>query len=81
MVYTSKDKVRCVMVAGTWRIEGDVHVLEGSRLTDSMNSKAKDFIAVTEAQVYDASTGKLLFSPPYVAVNRESIAVIFPIEE
>lgn len=79
-MYTSKDKVRCIMVASTWRIEGDVHVLAGSRLTDAMNSKAKDFVAVTEAVVYDASTGKELFRPPYVAVNRASIAVIFPAE-
>jgi len=79
-VYTSKDKVRCVIVASTWRIEGDVHVLAGSRLTDSLNSKAKDFIAVTDATVYDAVTGKQLFDPPYVAVNRESISVVFPVE-
>lgn len=79
-MYTSKDKVRCVMVATTWRIEGDVHVLAGSRLTDAMNSKAKDFIAVTDSVVFDASTGKELFRPSYVAVNRSSIAVIFPAE-
>lgn len=67
------------MVAGTWRIEGDVHVLAGSRLTDSMNSKAKDFIAVTNAVIYDATTGRKLFDPEYVAVNRESIVAVFPV--
>lgn len=79
-MYTSKDKVRCVIVAANWRIEGDVHVLAGSRLTDALNSKAKDFIAVTDAVVFDATTGKELFRPPYVAVNRENMAVIFPVE-
>jgi hypothetical protein len=80
-MYTSKDKVRCVVVAAGWRIEGDVHVLSGSRLTDSLNSKAKDFIAVTDAEVYDVTSGEVAFRPPYVAVNRESIALIFPVNE
>jgi hypothetical protein len=68
------------MAAGTWRIEGQVHVLAGSRLTDSLNSKAKDFIAVTDAVIYDATTGRKLFDPDYVAVNRDSIIAVFPVE-
>ncbi len=79
-MYTSKDKVRCVIVSGNWRIEGDLHVLADSRLTDSLNSKAKDFIAVTDALVCDATTGKELFRPPYMAVNRLSIAAVFPLD-
>lgn len=79
-MYTSKDRVRCVVVAANWRIEGDLHVLAGSRLTDALNSKAKDFLAVTEAKVYDATTGKQLFTPGYLAVNRDAISVIFPVE-
>ncbi|PKQ15429.1 MAG: hypothetical protein CVT67_09410 [Actinobacteria bacterium HGW-Actinobacteria-7] len=78
-MYTSKDKVRCVLAVEHWRIEGDVHLLEGSRLTDSMNSKAKDFIAVTDAVVFDAASGRELFRPPYMAVNRTLIAVVFPL--
>ncbi len=78
-MYTSKDKVRCVLAVESWRVEGDIHVLEGSRLTDSMNSKAKDFIAVTDAVVYDVSTGRELFRPPYIAVNRARMSAIFPI--
>jgi len=80
-VYTSKDKVRCMMVAANWRIEGYVHVLAGSRLTDALNSKAKDFIAVTEAVVSDATTGAELYRPSYVAVNRESMSVVIPLED
>lgn len=79
-MYTSKDKVRCVFVTGTWRVEGDMHVLAGSRLTDAMNSKAKDFIAITDAAVFDAGSGKELFRSSYLAVNRDAIAVVFPLE-
>lgn len=79
-MYTSKDRVRCVIVSGTWRIEGDMHVLAGSRLTDALNSKAKDFIAVTDAVVFDAVSGRELFRPGYLAVNRDAISVVFPLE-
>lgn len=78
-MYTSKDTIRCVLAVDHWRIEGDVHLLAGSRLTDSMNSKAKDFIAVTDAVVLDAASGRELFRPPYMAVNRTLISVVFPI--
>lgn len=78
MVYTNKDRVRVVLVVDTWRIEGFMHVLSQSRLTDALNSKSKDFLAVTEAKVYDVMSNKLLFQAEWLDVNRMSISVIFP---
>lgn len=80
-MYTSKDKVRCLVATSEFRIEGDMHVLSGSRLTDALNSKAKDFLVVTDSNVYDLKSGALLYSPSYLAVNREAISIIFPIEQ
>jgi len=70
-----------VIITTGWRIEGDMHLLAGSRLTDSLNSRSKDFIALTDAVVSDAVTGAELYRPPYLAINREAIAVIFPLED
>jgi hypothetical protein len=78
VVYTSKDRVRVVIATGDFRIEGEMHVLAGSRLTDALNSKAKDFFAITDAKVFDIHTGQLLFEPAYLAVSRETISLIFP---
>lgn len=80
MVYTSKDKVKVVVATSSYRIEGEMYVLSGSRLTDALNSKAKDFLAVTDAAVFDVHTGAKLYTPEYLAVNRDAIAVIFPAE-
>lgn len=80
MVYTSKDKVRVIIITDHFRIEGDMHVLAGSRLTDALNSKAKDFMAVTSAALYSLSDGMLAYEPSYVAVNRDAIMAIFPAE-
>lgn len=79
MVYTSKDRVRVMIATNVYRIEGEMYVLSGSRLTDALNSKAKDFFAITDAKIFDLTTGALLFEPTYAAVNRDSITLIFPL--
>jgi hypothetical protein len=81
MVYTSKDTVRVMIITKDHRIEGEIHIIEGSRLTDALNSKAKDFYAITVAKVYRVSDGALIASPPYIAVARDAITAIFPVEE
>lgn len=75
--FVSKAKVRVVAVVDAWRIEGDMHILNGSRLTDAINSKSKDFIAVTDASIFDANNSSLLFETPYLALNRDAISMIF----
>ncbi len=79
MVYTNKDRVRVMIATNVYRIEGEMYVLSGSRLTDALNSKAKDFFAITDAKIFDLTTQELLFEPTYAAVNRDSIALIFPL--
>ncbi len=78
MVYTNKDCVSVVITTASLKIEGKIYVLSGSRLTDALNSKAKDFLAVTDARVYRLDTGELLYEPAYLAVNREAVQVMFP---
>lgn len=79
-MYTNKDKVRVLIATDKYRIEGDMHILSGSRLTDALNSKAKDFLAITDAKVFDLDGDAPLYEPEYIAVNRESISAIFPLE-
>lgn len=75
----ASQQVKCVVLAaGGWRVEGTVHVMSGTRLTDMMNSSTKSFLPITEAVVFDTASGEILFRPPYLALNRAQIAVIFP---
>lgn len=80
-MYTQKDVVRVVIITFGYRIEGDFHLLAGSRLTDALNSKAKDFFAITGAKVYAHDDDRVLYSPTYIAVNRDDISCIFPVDE
>lgn len=79
-MYASKDRVRVVVVTNLYRIEGELHVLAGSRLSDSLNSKSKDFLAMTDAKVYRVDGEDALYSPSYLVVNRASIDAVFPLE-
>lgn len=81
MVYTKKDTVRVMVITKDHRIEGDMHILEGSRLTDSLNSRGKDFYALTNARIYAVVSDELVASPEYVAVSREGMTAIFPVAE
>jgi hypothetical protein len=79
VVYTNKDQVRVCVSTSVYRVEGEMYVLSGSRLTDALNSKAKDFLALTGVKVFDIHSGELLYEPEYLAVNRESVITIFPL--
>lgn len=79
-MHSPKDKVFCAIYTGGHRIDGEVHVLTGSRLTDALNSKANDFIAITDAIITDSASGLELTRSSYVAVNRLSISLVVPID-
>lgn len=79
-MYTSKDTVRVMIITKDHRIEGEMYILEGSRLTDALNSKGKDFYAITDAKIWRVADETLLASPSYLAVARDAIAAIFPVE-
>lgn len=81
MALTGKDTIRVMIITKDHRISGDMHVLEGSRLTDALNSKSKDFYAITSAEIYRLDTDQLMARAEYMAVAREAISAIFPVED
>ncbi len=81
MAITEKNKLRVAVYTGEFWLEGDVHILPGSRLTDALNVKAKDFLAFTDVKILEHNSGKILYAVDYAAVNRAEIKIIFPIEE
>lgn len=80
MVYTNKNAVRVMIITKDHRIEGEMYILEGSRLTDALNAKSKDFYALTAAKMWGVTDNQLIASPEYVAIAREAITAIFPVE-
>ena len=80
MAITKKDTIRVMVITKDHRIEGDMYVLEGAQLSDSLNAKNKDFLAFTDAAIYRVDDDRLLASPPFIVIAREGITAIFPIE-
>ena len=60
-------------------IRGSVHVRKGERLKDEIESQGL-FTAVTNAIVYDGDE-KVLFSGPFLAVQKTQIVWIMPADE
>ena len=75
-MYSQKDRLHVVILIRSLQIEGDLHVLAGSRLTDALNSKGKDFFPVTDATISAVGAEEPLHRVKYIAVNRDSIDCI-----
>ncbi len=71
-----EESTQVVILTKNFRIEGNISLYAGNRLTDFIN-KAENFIAVTNARVIDHD-GKELTSGSFMNLNVESIEVIMP---
>ncbi len=81
MPYPQKEKIRVVVYTLSYRIEGDMHIIPGSRLTDILNVKAKDFIPFTDVKILAPQEDVVIHESSYAAVLRDSIIMIAPLEK
>lgn len=73
-----ENRTRVTIFTGAYRIKGYIDLLPGARVTDYM-AEAKEFIAVTEAEVWELEVGgRQLIASPFLNVSREHIQVIAP---
>lgn len=71
-------KTKVTIFTGSYRIKGYIDLIPGARVTDYM-SEAKDFIAVTDAEVWELQLGgRQIIAAPFLNVSREHIQVIAP---
>lgn len=79
-VKASKETLGVVIYTQLYKIVGDVHIYENSRLSDMLNvdTNKKDFIPVTNAHVYSIhDQDKVLFKKAFISVNRNFITFIY----
>ena len=67
---------KVTILTSTYRIKGYIDLLPGARVTDYM-AEAKEFIAVTGAEVWEVE-GRQVFTAPFLNVNRNHIQIIAP---
>ena len=72
------EKTKVTILTSTYRVKGYIDLLPGARVTDFM-AEARDFIAVTNAEVWELQPGgRLVASATFINVSREHIEIIFP---
>jgi hypothetical protein len=69
-------KTKVTILTANYRIKGSINLPPGSRVTDYI-VEAKEFIAVTDAEVWEV-VGRLVFTVPFINVNREHIQILAP---
>ena len=75
---TEGNGTKVTIFTGAYRIKGYVDLVPGARLTDYM-AEAKDFIAVTNAEVYEAVLGgRQVLSAPFINVSRHHVHLVTP---
>jgi len=70
------NKTKVTILTGTYRIKGYIELMPGARVTDFM-VQAKDFIAVTEAEIWELGDRKIM-SVPFINVSRQHVQIIMP---
>ena len=71
-------KTRVIILTGHYRITGFISVQPEARVTDYI-CESREFIAVTEAEVWDHDQRKVAVSR-FLNLNREHIEMIMPEE-
>jgi len=73
-----EEKTRVTILTSSYRIKGYIELVPGARITDFM-AEARDFIAVTHAEVWELQVGgRQVLSAPFINVSRDHIEIILP---
>ena len=73
---TDENKTKVTILTGTYRVKGYIDLLPGARVTDYL-VEAKDFIAVTDAEVWELGNRHVLYAP-FINVSRDHIQIVSP---
>jgi hypothetical protein len=75
-VENNEHRTKVTILTGTYRVKGFIELVQGARVTDYL-VEAKEFIAVTDAEVRDLND-RHIFTTPFLNVSREHIEIVAP---
>lgn len=80
-MHAKKEKIRVEIYTNRHRVEADLHIFAGARLTDIMQSReTASFFALTDVIVYDIDSGMEVFRADFVDISRNHIVMLRPLE-
>lgn len=71
-----KEAVNVRFITSGYMIEGAVFKSVGHRFSEYLNSISDDFISLKNAKVYSKDTEKLLYSLPYIGINKSFVVMV-----
>lgn len=72
---THENHTKVIILTGSYRIKGYIDLLPGARVTDYIIG-AKDFIVLTDAEVWAVEGAGQVLTAPFIDVSRDQIQVI-----
>ncbi|MBI3039513.1 tetratricopeptide repeat protein [bacterium] len=77
-----KDKIRVIIFTPEFKIKGDLHLYENSRLSDILNADtvSKDFLPITEVKLLDQKDN-LLQEVSFLSLNKNQIVLVMEDDE
>lgn len=79
-MHVQKEKVKVKFIVDRFQIVGNMHRYPGARLLDLVNIKESAFLAVTDAEIYSLTDGRLIQKAGFVGLNRDAISFFFPMD-
>ncbi|MBF0544925.1 MAG: tetratricopeptide repeat protein [Candidatus Riflebacteria bacterium] len=79
---THKEKLKVIICTANFKIKGEVHLYENSRLTDILNADTttKDFLPITDAVIIDRQKGTQQ-EVAFLSINRHFIELVLEDDE
>lgn len=78
-VRSVKETVAVMVVVAGYRLEGEVHVSPGGRLTDEVNRET-EFIPMTRVTVFTLA-GQRVVALEFLTLNKRNILFMAPLEK
>ena len=75
-----KERVSSLIQTVTNLVHGDIFLRPDQRVKDELNNNQEKFIAVTEAEIYDAE-GKVIYRSAFLTLNKDHVIWIRPDEQ
>jgi hypothetical protein len=73
---TDQTRTKVTILTGTYCVKGYIELLPGARVTDYL-MESKEFIAVTDAEVWQLGDRHVL-NAPFVNVSLDHIEIVTP---
>ena len=73
---TGEHKTKVTILTGAYRVKGYIELLPGARVTDYL-VESKNFIAVTDAEVWEMGNRHVL-NAPFINVSLDHIQIVTP---